>query len=86
MGRPRQYDSDQAASTAGAVRDFDSSAVGLDDLTRENKPNSTPSRFCRIERGEHIRRIQKTRAIVFDQQIHIGFRDIPSNSNLSIHI
>ena len=60
--------------------------MSLGNLSREHQPHATAAGFCRIERGEDIRRIQKAGAIIFDEQVHLCFRGIPMHTNLSISI
>lgn len=58
----------------------------LCDLTGEYEPHSAATGFCRIKGREDIRRIHKTWAIVFNEQIYICFGDIPSHPDFSIGI
>src|ERR1700752_4475555 len=86
MRRARQYNPHQAASPVGSIGDFNGTSMSLRNLAREYQPHPTAAGFCRIERRENVSRVQKARAVIFDEQVHLGFRGIPMHTNLSISV
>src|SRR5579864_3062076 len=81
-GRPRQNNSNGAATNADPVADFDSSAVSFRDLTRENQADSAAVGFGRIKRSENVGWVQKSGTVVINDQCHIAGIGVPVDFNM----